>query len=152
LQVESGASLVCRVGDLLCALPLVHVGETMRPLPIEPLAGVPAFVSGLAVVRDRPTPVIDASALLCDQPSVPQRFVTVRPGPHAFILAVDAVVGVRTLPPDVAGELPALMRTARLAAVASAGALDGELLLLLESARLVPDEAWLAIERRSSPA
>jgi purine-binding chemotaxis protein CheW len=124
----------------------------MRPLPIEPLAGMPAFVRGLAIVRDRPTPVIDASALLCDRPSIPQRFVTVTPGPHAFMLAVDAVVGVRTLEPGVVGELPSLLRTPRLAAVAAAGALDGALLLFLQSARLVPDDVWSAIERRTVPA
>ena len=50
---RASASLICRVGDLLCAVPLALVGETMRPLPVEPLAGVPSYVRGVAIIRDR---------------------------------------------------------------------------------------------------
>jgi purine-binding chemotaxis protein CheW len=145
---EAGAaSLVCRVGALLCALPLAHVGETMRTLPAEPLAGVPPFVRGLAIVRGRPTPVIDAAALLSDatRPSdtaPTERFVTVSPGDHPFMLAVDAVVGVMRLSGGVAAALPPVLQTPRLAAIAATGSLDGALLLVLEHTRLVPEAVW----------
>jgi purine-binding chemotaxis protein CheW len=42
-----GASLVCRVATRICALPVGVVIETLRPLPLEPIAGAPAFVTGL---------------------------------------------------------------------------------------------------------
>jgi purine-binding chemotaxis protein CheW len=142
MQDAGAASLVCRVGDVLCALPLAHVGETMRALPAEPLAGVPSYVRGVAIVRGRPTPVIDAAALLLERDTPAQRFVTVSPGDRPFVIAVDAVVGVATFPADVADALPSILQTPRLAAVAAAGALDGSLLLVLEHARLVPESVW----------
>ncbi len=142
MQDAGAPSLVCRVGALLCALPLAHVGETMRPLPVQPLSGVPSFVRGVAIVRGRPTPVVDATALLLDTTGAAGRFVTVSPGERPFMLAVDAVIGVTILPGDIADALPSLLRTPRLAAVAATGVLDGALLFVLEHARLVPEEVW----------
>jgi purine-binding chemotaxis protein CheW len=139
VQDAGAASLVCRVGNLHCALPLAHVGETMRALPIEPLAGVPPFVRGVAVVRGRPTPVVDAGALLLEGGSSTRAFVTVSPDDRPFMLAVDAVVGVTTMPDGLAGALPPLLQTPRLAAIAATGSLDGTLLLILEHARILPD-------------
>jgi len=144
------ASLLCRVRDLLCALPLAHVGETMRPLEVERLAGAPAFVSGVAVVRGRPTPVVDAALLICGEPSNPARYVTLCPGDRPVMLAVDEVMGLVSLPGGLE-PLPSLMRTERVAAVAATGALDGALLVVLDGGRVVPAEAWAALspERRS---
>ena len=51
---ERGASLVCRVAARLCALPVRAVIEIMRPLALEPIAGAPAFVAGLAIIRGEP--------------------------------------------------------------------------------------------------
>jgi hypothetical protein len=39
---EHGASRVCRVARRLCALPVGAVIETLRRLPLEPIAGAPA--------------------------------------------------------------------------------------------------------------
>ncbi|MFL5302954.1 MAG: chemotaxis protein CheW, partial [Anaeromyxobacteraceae bacterium] len=55
--------LLVRAGSRLCALPLACVVETLRPLHTSPLAGTPACVSGVAVVRGAPTPVVDLDAL-----------------------------------------------------------------------------------------
>ncbi len=50
-----GRALICRAGDRVCALPLVHVVETMRPQPIEPVSGalapVPADLGAKCCVR-----------------------------------------------------------------------------------------------------
>jgi purine-binding chemotaxis protein CheW len=148
----ASASLICRVGDLLCAVPLALVGETLRPLPVEPLAGVPAYVQGVAIIRDRPTAVIDTAALLTDRTGSPSRFVTLTAGDRPIALAVDAVVGVATLPEDVTGALANILQSSRLAAVAAAGTLDGALLLALEGTRIVPDDVWDAMAAGGRPA
>jgi purine-binding chemotaxis protein CheW len=131
----------------LYALPLAHVVETLRPLPVEPLAGAPAFVRGLCVIRGVPRPVVDATGLLGahapgDPPAEPPtaRFVTVRAGAHQVALAVDAVLGVRTVPPESLHTLPPLLQEAGAEAVAAIGRLDNELLLVLRSSRLLPEE------------
>jgi purine-binding chemotaxis protein CheW len=146
------ASLICRVGDLLCAVPLRLVAETMRPLPIEPLAGVPSYVLGVAIIRDRPTAVVDAGALIAGRTGSPSRFVTLRVGDRPVALAVDAVVGIAAVPEDGVHGLPTLLQSPRLAAVSAAGALDGALLLALETARLVPDDVWAAMAAGARPA
>jgi purine-binding chemotaxis protein CheW len=140
------ASLLCRVRDVLCALPLAHVGETMRPLAVEPIAGAPAFVRGVSVVRGRATPVVDAAFLICGEPSAPSRFVTLLPGDRAVMLAVDEVVGLASLPDGLA-PFPSLIQNERVAAVAATGALDGALLVVLDATRVVPAEVWATLPR-----
>src|SRR3954471_17245919 len=77
-STEAVPSLVFRAGTLLCALPLDEVIETMRPLPTRPLAGTPAFVKGISVLRGVPTPVIDVSRLLTGVAGDIVRYVAVR--------------------------------------------------------------------------
>jgi purine-binding chemotaxis protein CheW len=143
--------LVCRVGSRLCGLPLAHVVETMRPLPIEPLAHLPSFVHGLALIRGRPTPVLDARSLLGSggDPGAPTRFVTLELGERAAALAVDAVLGVRSIDVTELARLPPLLRDAQNDLVATLGALDHELLLVLERSRLLPEAVWAAIASAS---
>ena len=151
-MLSSDASLLCRVRDYWCALPLVHAGETMRPLPIEPLAGMPLFVRGLSVIRGVPTPVVDAGVLLgASDLTEGGRFVTIRTGDRRVALAVDAVVGVRELPGGL-GDLPPLVREASAEIISAVGALDAELLIVLGAARLLPEAVWRMLsEREASP-
>jgi len=142
--------LLCRVETRLCLLPLEHVLETMRPLPVEPLAGLPPFVLGLAVIRGSPTPVLDASSLLGGQRSRPTRFITLRAGSRRVALAVDAVLDVRAVPAAALESLPPLLGMASSEVVSAIGTLDGALLLVLRAARLVPEELWPALEGRSA--
>lgn len=140
--------LICRVGSRLCGLPLAHVIETMRPLPVEPLAHLPSFVDGLALIRGRPTPVLDARRLLgADGPGDGRtRFVTLEVRERSAALAVDAVLGVRNLDVSQLAELPALLRDAQNDLVAALGTLDHELLVVLERSRLLPEAVWAAVE------
>jgi chemotaxis signal transduction protein len=62
--LETSPVFVVMVGARACAFPLHHVAETMRPLPIESVAGTPSFVRGVSVIRGVPTPVVDLKALL----------------------------------------------------------------------------------------
>jgi purine-binding chemotaxis protein CheW len=145
--------LLCRIGSRIGALTLKDVREVMRPLPIEPLAGTPPFVLGLAIVRGLPTPVIDAGRLLgpIDLPS-PARFVSLRLGERSAALAVDAVLDIRSLAAGDLKDIPPLLREAGADLVSAIGALDTELLLVLEAARLVPESIWSAIETSGAPA
>jgi purine-binding chemotaxis protein CheW len=118
----------------------------MRPLPIEPLSGMPTIIWGLAIIRGVPTPVVDIGRLIGMVDLRPTRFVTVQTGGRAVALAVDSVLGVRPLPRDSLADVPPLLREANTEWVAAIGALDSELLLFLETARLVPDSVWREVE------
>jgi purine-binding chemotaxis protein CheW len=122
----------------------------MRPLPVERVSGAPAYVAGLAVIRGVAVPVVEMSrwlggaAIARDTTGATggssARFVTVRAGEHVVALAVDAVVGIRTLAATALHDLPSLLSEADSDAIASVGTLDAELLLCLRAARLVPRE------------
>jgi purine-binding chemotaxis protein CheW len=139
-------SLLCRVGVHLCALPLEHVVETMRPLPVEIVGSAPEFVSGLCIIRGVPLPVVDTGSLLGTGESRPTRFVTVKAGKRLVVLAVDAVLGLRAIPADSLQELPLLLGDARAELIAAIGAIDSELVLVLRTARVVPESIWAALE------
>lgn len=147
----TGSLLVCRVGSKLCALPLGCLLETMRPLSTEPLPQAPDFVAGVAVIRGRPTPVIDARKLLDGKSEhAPGRYVTLdvdRRGERVAALAVDAIVGVREVTDGVLAALPSLLRAPDGGVLAGFGMLDAELLLVLEQARLVPEEVWKQLDQ-----
>ena len=70
-DVSSASWLLCRAGARLCALPLQNVMETMRLLPIEPVAGAPRSVLGLCPIRGAPVPVVDLQSLLAE-PEAPR--------------------------------------------------------------------------------
>lgn len=143
-------ALVCRVLTRFCALPLEHVLETMRPLPVNPVAGVPRFVGGVAIIRGAPVPVVDLAWLLAGDTGTPKRFVTVTAGDRHVALAVEAVIGVRNLPTGSLTDLPPLLRNVKADTVTAVGTLDDELLVVLQSARLVPESVWDLIERETS--
>jgi purine-binding chemotaxis protein CheW len=150
MQEQRESALLCRVRGLLCALPLDHVEETMRPMAVEPIAGVPAFLQGLAVVRGSAVPVVDAALLLGGDGSRPTRFVTVKAGQRRIALAVDAVIGIKAISARSLEALPLLFQGSHLDAVSAIGTLDSELMLVLHSARLLPEDAWAAIDADGS--
>jgi purine-binding chemotaxis protein CheW len=138
--------LVCRIVTRLCALPLVHVLETMRPLPVEPLATVPMPVRGVAIIRGIPVPVIDLAWMFAGEESTVTRFVVVRVGHRQIALAVDAVVGVRLISTASMHELPPLLHGASRDVIAAMGALDAELLVVLDSTRVLSEAVWRALD------
>jgi purine-binding chemotaxis protein CheW len=130
----------------------------MRPLPVEALSDMPSFVAGLSLIRGRPTPVIDARKLLGSPAGhAPGRYVTLdvgtTPGERVAALAVDAVIGIRSVPERALAELPGLLRgDEQSALVTSLGTLDSALLLVLEGARLLPQALWQRLEQESGTA
>ena len=141
---EISPVLVVMLGARACAFPLQHVAETMRPLPIEPIAGTPGFVRGVSVIRGLPTPVVDLKALLENSDNSPSygRFVTLKYDTRRVVIGVDSVVGLRNLDSAQLAELPPLLRDVTADLIESFGTLDAQLLLVLHAARIVPDEVW----------
>jgi purine-binding chemotaxis protein CheW len=157
---EKDRFLVCRIGSRIGALALKDVREIMRPLPIEPLTGMPPFVVGVAILRGLPAPVVDSSRLLnpSASPSTPlisassARFVSLKLGGRTVALAVDAVLEIRSLSAGILADTPPLLREAGAEQTAVIGALDTRLLFVLEAARLVPESVWGAITALGAPA
>jgi purine-binding chemotaxis protein CheW len=144
----SDPALMATVGPYRCAVPIREVVETMRPLPVEPLPGVPAFVRGAAVIRGTLLPVIDVAHLLGVGPRDPGRFVTIRAGERCVALSVDGVVGVRDLRAGTFDALPPVLADAEGEVVTRIGLLDTALLLVLSGVRIVPDDVWGALDER----
>jgi len=149
---EASLSLICRAGTLLCALRAQSVVETMRPLPIEVLPGSPDFVAGSAIIRGQPLPVIELSRLLGAEIGVAGRLVVIRAASRLAALAVTDILGFRSLTSAMVATLPPLLSGAARSAVAQLGTLDRELMAVLDTASLIPDAVFSAIDRNMVPA
>ena len=141
----SHLALVFRTAGRLCALPLAQVVETMRPQPVQRLDGTPAFVLGAAVVRGLPTPVVSAARLLGEDAAAGRRWISVAAVLRRVALEVDDVLGVRAIAGEDAVPRQPLLEGAEAEGLATLGRLDGELLRSLQTARLVPEQAWAAM-------
>ncbi|MBI2944199.1 MAG: chemotaxis protein CheW [Candidatus Wallbacteria bacterium] len=135
--------LIVRAGELIAALPVGSLLETMRPLPVARLAGVPPFVAGSAVVRGEVAPVVDLAALLTGRPlAATGRWVCVLAANRRIAVGVDAVESVARLPAETLEVLPGLLEGAAAGAVERLAAHDTDLLVLLRLSRLIPPEVW----------
>jgi purine-binding chemotaxis protein CheW len=145
-------ALVVMVGARACAFPLHHVAETMRPLPIKPIAGTPDFVRGVSMIRGAPTPVVDLKALLDNSENSPSygRFVTLKLDNRRVVIGVDCVVGLMNLDTAQLGEMPPLLRDVTPDFIESFGTRDAQLLLVLRAARIVPNEVWTTLAAAES--
>jgi purine-binding chemotaxis protein CheW len=148
-QPRANPALLVRIPGALCAFPLAEVIEIMRPLPIEPLAIQSDFIRGVARIRGAAVPVVQLTGLLqgdglCD---LPTRFVTLRVGHRCVALAVQSVVGVADLGDQVFGNLPPLLNTVQTELIQSLGTLDAEFLVMLDTARMVPESMWGALSQ-----
>jgi purine-binding chemotaxis protein CheW len=139
--------VICRSQKWLCALPLEKVAETMRPLPIEMLPDIPPPVLGVSIIRAAAVPVVDMAMLTGAATSVsPRRYVSLRLGERRHVaLAVEEVLGVRELDATSLEEIPPLLHGAAAEAISAILLLDGELLLVLQTARLIPESMWADI-------
>jgi len=135
--------LLCRAGVHYCALPLSAVSESMRRLEVRAIAPSPEFVEGLTLIRGVVMPVVNLARLLGQLESAPAvRFVHVRTGSRSVAVGVDEVVGVRSIEAASAVEFPPLLSGVRGQSVDLLSTLDQELLLVLSSARLLPEVTW----------
>lgn len=147
---ERDRALIVTIATRACAIPIHYVAETMRPLPIEAIAGMPDFVRGVSLIRGVPIPVIDLATLLraTDGSITYGRFVTLKIGGRRAAIAVDGVVGLRNLDLTQVGELPPLLRAAGADIIDAIGTCDAQLLVVLRAMRIVSDEVWRALEAR----
>lgn len=143
---DSVQLLLFRTQRHLCGLPLAYIVETMRPLPMQAIASAPIAVPGMAIIRGEPLPVVDLGTLLDDGAGAAARFVIVRTGERRVALAVASVVGLRSFSAETFGQMPPLFSEADGAGVAAVGTHDTDLLLVLNSAHLVPESVWAAID------
>lgn len=147
-NLSSGkTALIVAVQDRVCALPLRSVVETMRPLPVEPVAGAPTFIVGVSIIRGIPTPVVDLGAVLGARHESAERVVTVRLGDKQVALLVGSVLGVRDLDTANIHELPSLLAGASHDVVETIGTLDERMLMVLQDGWHLPAEVWEAIRR-----
>ncbi len=138
--------LLCRSGQRLCALPLRHVREIMRALPVDPVPAMADFLLGLALIRGVPVPVIDCARLVGPACSAQvSRFVTLSVGERQLALAVDGVIGVRQLAAAALAEIAPLLDGSDDGLVQAIATLDAELLLVLRAGRMVPESMWEAL-------
>jgi purine-binding chemotaxis protein CheW len=117
----------------------------MRPLPLESIAGMPAFVRGVSIIRGVPTPVVDLGAVLGAPSNAFERIVTLRLGDRQVALAVNAVLGIRDLDLSALQELPPLLGGASTDLLEAIGALDEQFLMVLRAGWELPDEVWAAL-------
>ena len=141
-------ALIVGVQSCACAMPLMHVIEVMRPLPIGPISGAVSFVRGMSIVRGIPTPVVDLASLLGAPNGVNGRLVTLRLGNRQVALCVSAVLGVRELDSLTIQELPPLLYGAPSDVIDAIGTLDSQILFVLRSGWRLPDEVWQALAVR----
>src|SRR5271163_883154 len=144
--VRTRKALVVGLKSCICAVPLAYIIETMRPLPIERIAGVPSFVQGISLIRGIPTPVIDLGALVGTPSERAERFVTLRVGDKQVALSMNAVLGICDLSTVLAmQELPPLLQRGSKEVIETIGMLDEQVLLVLREGWELPDEVWQAL-------
>jgi purine-binding chemotaxis protein CheW len=122
------------------------VGEIMRPLPIERLPGVPPYILGLALIRGVATPVLDLAGLFGQADSHIGRFITIKVAGRPLALAVAQVHGVVVVAREALATLPSLMRDMGSDLIDAISVRDAALLLVLDGARLLSDEALRQLE------
>ncbi len=139
--------LIVSAGPYRCAVPLAHVVETMRPLPIQSLANVPPFVCGASIIRGEPVPVVDLARLLGAAGATRGRWVVVRADRRKVALAVGSVFGLEALAEACLSSVPPLLREVRPELVEALGSADEKLLMVLGTARILPDDVWETMAR-----
>lgn len=145
--------LLARLGSRLCALPLASVVECMRPLPTEPLPGMPPFLLGMSIIRGVPVPVVDLNVLIGLQSEIPcSRFVLLRLEARRVAVAVTSVVGVCRFENEVMLNLPPLLQEINAESVTAIGVRDAQFLFVLQLGRVVTAELMESLVRWGEPA
>ena len=139
--------LIVNAAGRLCGVPIGSVLEILRPVAIQELAGLPAYLCGLAVIRGQPTAVVDVSTVLTGlSDGRIGRYLSMRSEGRPFALRVEAVLGIREVDRRAFRDLPELIEPAR-DLVAGVLALGTELLTVLRSSPGFSTQVWAGIDR-----
>jgi purine-binding chemotaxis protein CheW len=138
--------LLCQVGEVYLALPLEHVIEVTRPLVLQRLPEAPEWLLGVAIMRGEVTPILDTPRLITSDRATTDssnlaagnsaRWVALRVEGRRVALTVDAVLATRVLSDELHADVPPLVASSTL--LGALAALDRRLLIVLETARLLP--------------
>lgn len=132
-------ALLLRAGGLVCAAPLTHLVEVLRPLPVVGLASAPPSVLGMTAYRGGSAPVIHLSLVLGLGEVAPiERFVALRTLRGLVLLAVEGVLGFGELEASTPGSVSPLLWDTDV--VTELGARDGSLVAVLNTFRLL--DGW----------
>ena len=135
------AVLLVRAHAWYCAIPVASVTETCRPLPVQPVEGMPAFVRGITVMRGKTTPVIHLGMMLAGGSIEPgRRFVAVQVRGSPLVFEVDETVGVRHIPRSQLDTTTPLTHGGATDRLDGVGVFNNELLAWLDTARIVQDD------------
>jgi len=130
--------LLFRTAGHVAALPISHVVETLRVLPVESVSGAPLYVIGLSIIRGTPTAIVDTALLFGSEPTKHQRTVMVRKGERTIGLAAEEILGARTIGSEAQQRLPSLF--GNIESVGAVAIIDEMLVFILESARIISDD------------
>ncbi|MFZ1990435.1 MAG: chemotaxis protein CheW [Alphaproteobacteria bacterium] len=130
--------LMFRTAGHVAALPISHVVETLRALPIESVSGAPPHVIGLSIIRGAPTAIVDTALLFGREPTKHQRTVVVRVGERTIGLAAEEILGARAIGSEALERLPSLFGNVE--SVSAVTIRDEMLVFVLEAARIISDE------------
>jgi purine-binding chemotaxis protein CheW len=134
--------LLVGVSHGICALPLAHVIETMRPLALQTIAGSPPYVRGASIIRGIPTPVVDLGIVLGKAGGANGRFVALRLGDKQVAVSVETVLGVQCLDESKIEDLPPLLQESTNETIESIGTLDRQMLFVLRGSWILPENVW----------
>jgi len=107
---------------------------------------MPSCVRGLSVIRGHPTPVVDLAKVLgAESFAAGGYFVSLRISSRCIVLALDKVCGIYELNKCQLSDLPPLLENAGSEFIEAIGNLDSQFMVVLNAARIVPDEVWTAL-------
>ena len=108
---------------------------------------------GVSVIRGQVVPVLDLASLTgAGSTFSAARYITLELERRQVALAVDEVIGVRSLAAAALDGVPPLLDGADALALAALTTLDAELLLVLQTGVLVPDALWPLLAAQDAAA
>jgi purine-binding chemotaxis protein CheW len=97
----------------------------------------------MAIIRGGLLPVVHLASLLGHEDAESGgRFVTMRAGSRQIALHVDEVIGAKHIATDALSATPPLLGEAIPAHAEKIGALDGQMVAMLRTTRILPPDLW----------
>ena len=139
-DAASGHLITVTVGGQLFGIPVLHAQDVLNPQRIVRIPLAPKAIAGSLNLRGRIVTAIDLRSCLglppCAEPSKSMSGVTERDG-ELYSLLVDSVGEVMTLSPDSFEATPPTLRQLWREVCDGIYRLDGQLLLVLNVARVL---------------